>query len=215
MKDIWVVRKGKTSQRTILFRQNINRDNEEWAHFLEGYRKWLMFWDMKEYGDDWHTAEDVVSEIFLAIILEPLITNLRPSDSFRHALITLCKQKHRDFTKPWRKQLVEKLKRSLQPRPRSRGDSRRAAALGLCNLVRADLMDAERDGRRAFTTFSQEDLRRWRKLRLAQKSAAGNPTAGDAARRLNVTRTALSKSCKKVDAHVVEKVKTIMKRNRI
>ena len=27
---------GKTSQRTILFRQNINRDNEEWAHFLEG-----------------------------------------------------------------------------------------------------------------------------------------------------------------------------------
>ena len=34
--------KGKTSQRTILFRRNINRDNEEWAHFLEGYRKWLM-----------------------------------------------------------------------------------------------------------------------------------------------------------------------------
>ena len=33
--------KGKTSQRTILFRQNINRDNEEWAHFLEGYREWL------------------------------------------------------------------------------------------------------------------------------------------------------------------------------
>ena len=37
-------RKGKTSQRTILFRQNVNRDNEEWAHFLEGYRKWLMDW---------------------------------------------------------------------------------------------------------------------------------------------------------------------------
>ena len=40
--------KGKTSQRTILFRQNIDRDNEEWAHFLEGYRKWLMDWDMLE-----------------------------------------------------------------------------------------------------------------------------------------------------------------------
>ena len=35
-------RKGKTTQRTILFRQNVNRDNEEWAHFLEGYREWLM-----------------------------------------------------------------------------------------------------------------------------------------------------------------------------
>ena len=51
-------RKGKTSQRTILFRQNVNRDNEEWAHFLEGYREWLMDWDMTTYGDDWHTAED-------------------------------------------------------------------------------------------------------------------------------------------------------------
>ena len=32
-------RKGRTSQRTILFRQNVNRDNEEWAHFLEGFSK--------------------------------------------------------------------------------------------------------------------------------------------------------------------------------
>ena len=92
--------KGKTSQRTILFRQNIDRDNEEWAHFLEGYRKWLMDWDMLEYGDDWHTAEDIASEIFLGIILEPLITNLRPDDSFRHTLIVLCKHAHREFTKP-------------------------------------------------------------------------------------------------------------------
>ena len=84
-------RKGRTSQRTILFRRNVNRDNEEWAHFLEGYREWLMEWDMLEYGDDWHTAEDVVSEIFLSIIMEPLITNLRPNDSFRHTLIVLCK----------------------------------------------------------------------------------------------------------------------------
>ena len=45
-------RKGKTSQRTILFRQNVNRDNEEWAHFLEGYREWLMDWDMTTYVND-------------------------------------------------------------------------------------------------------------------------------------------------------------------
>ena len=45
-------RKGRTSQRTILFRRNVNRDNEEWAHFLEGYREWLMEWDMLEYGDE-------------------------------------------------------------------------------------------------------------------------------------------------------------------
>ena len=49
-------RNGRTSQRTILFRRNVNRNNEEWAHFLEGYREWLMEWDMLEYGDDWHTA---------------------------------------------------------------------------------------------------------------------------------------------------------------
>ena len=49
-----MTRKGKTSQRTILFRRNVNRDNEEWAHFLEGYREWLMDWDMTTYGDDWH-----------------------------------------------------------------------------------------------------------------------------------------------------------------
>ena len=60
-------RKDRTSKRTLLFRQNINRDNEAWAHFLEGYRKWLMEWDMLEYGDDWHTAEDIVSEIFVGI----------------------------------------------------------------------------------------------------------------------------------------------------
>ena len=45
-------RKGRTSQRTILFRRNVNRDNEGWAHFLEGYREWLMEWDMLEYGDE-------------------------------------------------------------------------------------------------------------------------------------------------------------------
>ena len=113
-------RKGKTSQRTILFRRNVNRDNEEWAHFLEGYREWLMDWDMTTYGDDWHTAEDIVSEIYLTIIQEPLIINLRPNDTFRHTLITLCKHAHRDVTKPWRKGLMERLYEALRLTLRSR-----------------------------------------------------------------------------------------------
>ena len=151
-------RKGRTSQRTILFRRNVNRDNEEWAHFLEGYREWLMEWDMMEYGDDWHTAEDVVSEIFLEIIMEPLITNLRPNDSFRHTLIALCKHKHRDVTKPWHRGLSEKLCAALRLTLRSRGDALVDAALGLADLVEADLMDRTRDGKRASKTFSKEDL---------------------------------------------------------
>ncbi|MBQ0031643.1 MAG: hypothetical protein KBT68_02450, partial [bacterium] len=122
-------RKGRTSQRTILFRRNVNRDNEEWAHFLEGYREWLMEWDMLEYGDDWHTAEDVVSEIFLGIIMEPLITTLRPNDSFRHTLIVLCKHAHRDLTKPWRKGLVEKLCGALRLTRRTRSDALLDSAL--------------------------------------------------------------------------------------
>ena len=125
--------KGKTSQRTILFRQNIDRDNEEWAHFLEGYRKWLMDWDMMEYGDDWHTAEDVVSEIFLGIILEPLITNLRPDDSFRHTLIVLCKHGHRDFIKPWRRGLAEKLRNCIEPVLR---ECRKGLGREYCSIVR-------------------------------------------------------------------------------
>ena len=28
----------QTSQRSLLFRQNVNRTEEEWVHFLDGYR---------------------------------------------------------------------------------------------------------------------------------------------------------------------------------
>ena len=31
----------KTSQRSLLFRQNVGRTEEEWAHFLDGYRQSL------------------------------------------------------------------------------------------------------------------------------------------------------------------------------
>ena len=76
----------QTSQRSLLFRQNVNRTEAEWVHFLDGYRKALIEFDMKKFGDDWHTAEDIVEEIFLNIVREPRITALRPQDSFRHVL---------------------------------------------------------------------------------------------------------------------------------
>ena len=207
--------KGKTSQRTILFRQNINRDNEEWAHFLEGYRKWLMDWDMLAYGDDWHTAEDIVSEIFLGIILEPLITNLRPDDSFRHTLIVLCKHAHRDFTKPWRKGLVEKLCYALRLSRRTRSDALIDAALGLVDLVEADLLDRTRDGQRAFKTFSKEDLKRWRMLREEaeeREEVKVKMKAKVVARRMSIAPSTISKSIKKVNEFVVERVKEILRR---
>ena len=50
----------QTSQRSLLFRQNVNRTEAEWVHFLDGYRKALIEFDMKKFGDDWHTAEDIV-----------------------------------------------------------------------------------------------------------------------------------------------------------
>ena len=31
----------KTSQRSLLFRQNVGRTEEEWAHFFDGYRQTL------------------------------------------------------------------------------------------------------------------------------------------------------------------------------
>ena len=58
----------KTSQRSLLFRQNVNRTEAEWVHFLDGYRKALIEFDMKKFGDDWHTAEDIVEEVFLNIV---------------------------------------------------------------------------------------------------------------------------------------------------
>ena len=64
----------QTSQRSLLFRQNVNRTEAEWVHFLDGYRDALIEFDMKKFGDDWHTAEDIVEEIFLNIVREPRIT---------------------------------------------------------------------------------------------------------------------------------------------
>ena len=42
----------KTSQRSLLFRQNMNRTEAEWVHFLDGYRKALIEFDMKRTGVD-------------------------------------------------------------------------------------------------------------------------------------------------------------------
>ena len=42
----------KTSQWSLLFRQNVNRTEAEWVHFLDGYRKSLIEFDMKKFGDD-------------------------------------------------------------------------------------------------------------------------------------------------------------------
>ena len=127
----------QTSQRSLLFRQNVNRTEAEWVHFLDGYRKALIEFDMKKFGDDWHTAEDIVEEIFLNIVREPRITALRPQDSFRHVLINMCMQKHKSFTKPWRKRLAERLSVALcltmrtvrrhRPLHRARGGERGAA----------------------------------------------------------------------------------------
>ena len=38
----------QTSQRSLLFRQNVNRTESEWVHFLDGYRKALVEFDMKK-----------------------------------------------------------------------------------------------------------------------------------------------------------------------
>ena len=42
----------QTSQRSLLFRHNVNRTEEEWVHFLDGYRKALIEFDMNKFGDD-------------------------------------------------------------------------------------------------------------------------------------------------------------------
>ena len=42
----------QTSQRSLLFRQNVNRTEAEWVHFLDGYRKALIEFDMKKFGDE-------------------------------------------------------------------------------------------------------------------------------------------------------------------
>ena len=42
----------QTSQRSLLFWQNVNRTEAEWVHFLDGYRKALVEFDMKRSGVD-------------------------------------------------------------------------------------------------------------------------------------------------------------------
>ena len=46
----------KTSQRSLLFRQNVGRTEEEWAHFLDGYRECALtspgFWAGERGGDE-------------------------------------------------------------------------------------------------------------------------------------------------------------------
>ena len=125
----------QTSQRSLLFRQNVNRTEAEWVHFLDGYRKALIEFDMKKFGDDWHTAEDIVEEIFVNIVREPRITALRPQDSFRHVLINMCMQKHKSFTKPWRRRLAERLSVALCLTMRTQDDARREIAAGFLDLV--------------------------------------------------------------------------------
>ena len=121
----------QTSQRSLLFRQNVNRTEAEWVHFLDGYRKALIEFDMKKFSDDWHTAEDIVEEIFLNIVRESRITALRPQDSFRHVLINMCMQKHKSFTKPWRRRLAERLSVALCLTMRTQDDARREIAAGV------------------------------------------------------------------------------------
>ena len=41
----------QTSQRSLLFRQNVNRTEEEWVNFFDGYRKALIEFDMKKLGE--------------------------------------------------------------------------------------------------------------------------------------------------------------------
>ena len=186
----------------------MNRTEAEWVHFLDGYRKALIEFDMKKFGDDWHTAEDIVEEIFLNIVREPRITALRPQDSFRHVLINMCMQKHKSFTKPWRKRLAERLSVALCLTMRTQDDARREIAAGFLDLVLADLADATRDGGRAYIDFSREDLRRWRKLRECGEDA----TVKEAAKKARIDASTFGRSCRKVDAHVVSQVKDIMKR---
>ena len=47
----------QTSQRSLLFRQNVNRTEAEWVHFLDGYRKALIEFDHFMIGDIRHIHE--------------------------------------------------------------------------------------------------------------------------------------------------------------
>ena len=152
----------KTSQRSLLFRQNVNRTEAEWVHFLDGYRKALIEFDMNKFGDDWHTAEDIVEEIFLDIVREPRITALRPQDSFRHVLVNMCMQKHKSFTKPWRRKLAEKLCVALSLSMRTQDETRREIAAGFLDLVPQGQVPARRFRRRVPRTGDGRERQRQR-----------------------------------------------------
>lgn len=199
-----------TTTRTILFRQNINRTNAEWARFLENYRDDLIAWDQKEFGDDYHTAEDVVYEIFLEIIRNPYVTNLRPQDSFRHTLITLCKHKHRSVTKPWRKALMRKVATWMSlNRPDPKGPLYEMV-VEWGKLVVANLMDKEQDAGRSYKTYSLKDLERWRIRQEADPNATNKSLAQHLAR--PISESVFSTSCRKLDDEVAAQVRAIMSR---
>ena len=109
----------------------------------------------------------------------------------------------------------EKLCAALRLSRRTRSDAVIDAALGLIDLVEADLLDRTRDGTRAFKTFSKEDLKRWRMLREAEAKevkAKVKMKAKVVARRMSIAPSTISKSIKKVNEFVVEYVKEILKR---
>ena len=49
----------QTSQRSLLFRQNVNRTEAEWVHFLDGYRQALIEFDMKKFTAAQVSAEPI------------------------------------------------------------------------------------------------------------------------------------------------------------
>ena len=53
----------QTSQRSLLFRQNVNRTEAEWVHFLDGYRQALIEFDIKKFG-----ATSIVTSIIVYLL---------------------------------------------------------------------------------------------------------------------------------------------------
>ena len=76
-------------------------------------------------------------------------------------------------------------------------------------------MDRTRDGKRAFKTFSKEDLKRWRMLREAEEKANAKAKMKDVAKEKKITPSTFGKSVKKVNEYIVEYVKDILKRRGI
>ena len=196
----------ETTAKTLLFRQNINRTNAEWARFLENYRTDLIEWLQTEYHVDWHTAEDIVSELYLEIIQNSHILNLRPDDSFRHTLICLCKQKYTRVVRPWRRKLTDKICETIRLFRLKKNTPVEELALGFIDLVVNDLLDETKDNARPYTEYSPKDLDRWRRLWKAD----ANFHPKDLARLEKVTARAVNNSCKKVNDAIAGRVRQIM-----